>query len=61
MRRKKLPLPPTQMTLDLRDPRNKPPPAPQSFEVMAAIADLLLRATSPGYEKEIEDESEDQS
>lgn len=59
MRREKLP--PTQMALDLRDPRNTPPPAPQSSEVVAALADLLLKVTCPNPEQEAEDESENQS
>lgn len=56
MRREKHP--PIQMALGLQDPQNSPPPAPQSPEVVAALADLLLRAARSNTKQEVKNEPE---
>jgi hypothetical protein len=51
--------PPTQLILRLEDPRNRPPAAPPTPDLMETLADLLLAAMAGLRDGEAGDEPED--
>lgn len=52
--------PSTQLSLGFEDPRNRPPPAPPTPDLLETLADLLLAAMGGLDDGEAGNEPEDQ-
>lgn len=50
----------TQLSLRFQDPRNRPPPAPPTPDLLETLADLLLAAMDGLRDREVGNEPEDQ-